>query len=533
MVSRMAQAATPRRDHDDGHPAIRLTAVSKTFGSSTVLRGLDLEIRRGEIHALMGQNGSGKSTTVKILSGFFEPDPGATAEVDGRPFELGSSDAATAAGLRFVHQNLGLVDDMTVTENFVLGATHGVRRRQPKLEAARASAALESIGFGRVSPAAKVADLSAPERTAVAIARALDDMSSVPLLVLDEPTSSLPRKDARTLFEAMRRIAERGTAILYISHHLDEVLHIADRVSVLRDGSLVGQEPIEALDHDRLVELMLGRRLAQEFVDHDAPAEPAGEVLLTVEGLTGVVVDGVDLRVAAGEVLGVAGLVGSGSDEIAGLLSGRLARGGVVRLRGRAIAPADPAAAIGAGLCTVPVDRAGHAVVTDGSVRENLTLSGLGGFWKRGRFDTRAERRHVADWVDRLEVRPGDGERKMLELSGGNQQKVIVGRWLRVDPTVLVLEEPTQGVDIGSKADLHAWIERIAASGTGVVLCSTDTTELARLSTRVMVMRHGKVACTLVGEAITSEDIEHQQLTVAGAPPADVRPDIDEPKEAS
>lgn len=532
----MSQAATRSDPEDDSAPtppAIRLSSVSKTFATATVLRQLDLEIWRGEIHALMGQNGSGKSTTVKILSGFFEPDPGATAEVDGKPFALGSSDAAMAAGLRFVHQNLGLVDEMTVAENFMVGATQGVRRLQSKLESARAAAALASIGFERVSPASKVADLAAPERTAVAIARALDDMSHVPLLVLDEPTSSLPRKDARMLFDAMRRIAQRGTAILYISHHLDEVLDIADRVSVLRDGALVGQESIEALDHDRLVEMMLGRRLAQAATEHEVAAEPVGEVMLTVEGLAGVVVDGVDLQVAAGEVLGVAGLVGSGSDEIAGLLSGRLARKGVVRLAGNTVAPADPAAAIRAGLCTVPVDRAGHAVVTDGSVRENLTLSRLGDFWRRGRLDTRAERRHVDDWVKRLEVRPTDGERKMVELSGGNQQKVIVGRWLRVDPVVLVLEEPTQGVDIGSKADLHAWIEQISATGTAVVLCSTDTTELARLCTRVVVMRHGKVACTLVGDAITATDIEHQQLTVPGVRLADVGTDIDEPKELS
>jgi ribose transport system ATP-binding protein len=531
----MAAPAGPSSDRavQDGRPAVRLSGVSKTFETATVLRDLDLEIRRGEIHALMGQNGSGKSTTVKILSGFFEPDPGATAEVDGKPFELGSSAAAMAAGLRFVHQNLGLVDDMSVADNFMVGSTRGVGRLRPRQERARVAAALAAIGFERVSPDTKAVDLTAPERTAVAIARALDDMSHVPLLVLDEPTSSLPREDARTLFGAMRRITDRGTAILYISHHLDEVLQIADRVSVLRDGALVGQEPIEALDHDRLVELMLGRRLNRALLEHDVQTEHHGEAVLTVRNLSGVVVDGVDLHVSEGEVLGVAGLVGSGSDEIAGLLSGRAPRDGEVIVRGRTVSPADPSAAIRSGLCTVPVDRSGHAVITDGTVRENVTLSRLRDFWTRGRFDFRAERRHVRTWVDRLEVRPTDPERRMTELSGGNQQKVVVGRWLRVEPTVLVLEEPTQGVDIGSKADLHGWVERVAAAGTAVVLCSTDTTELARLSTRVVVMRHGKVAGTLVGDAITSEAIERHQLTTTSDHTVASRSDIDEPKEAS
>lgn len=509
-----ASVSVPPRTATSGlaRPAIRFSRVSKTFGTATVLRDLELEIQRGEIHALVGQNGSGKSTTVKILSGFFQPDPGAEAEVDGRPFQLGSTAAAMSAGLRFVHQDLGLIDDLSVADNFMVGSTGGLTRLRSTSEAARAAAAMEAIGFPGVSPHAKVGDLTAPERTAVAIARALHDMSHVPLLVLDEPTASLPRKDARALFAAMRRVTERGIAILYISHHLDEVLELADHVSVLRDGALVAQEPVTALGHDRLVELILGRRLAQELTEHHVVGDPEGAELLAVTGLTGAVVDGVDLRVRHGEVLGVAGLVGSGIEEIAGLLSGRVAREGEVRLRGRVIPPGDPAAAVEAGLCTVPVDRAGHAVITDGTVRENLTLSRLRDFWRRGRFDTRAERRHAREWVHRLEVRPADAERRMVELSGGNQQKVIVGRWLRVKPSVLVLEDPTQGVDIGSKADLHAWIERVAADGTAVLLCSTDTAELARLSSRVMVLRRGKVECTLAGASITAAEIDRRQL---------------------
>lgn len=494
-------------------PAVRLRHVSKTFGSTTVLHDLDLEIAPGQIHALVGQNGSGKSTTVKLLSGFLRPDAGAEAELGGVRFQLGDSAAAHELGLRFVHQNLGLVDAMTVRESFMVGASSGLGRLRGRDEIERTVAGLASIGFGRIDPGARVADLSAPERTAVAIARALEHMTDVPLLVLDEPTASLPRKDARTLFTAMRRVAGRGTAILYISHHLDEVLQLSDRVSVLRDGVLVAQEDTPGLDHDRLVELMLGRRLVSELVAHDAVDEVDAEPVLEARGLAGAVLEGLDLSVRRGEVLGITGLVGSGSDEVAGMLSGRLPRRGELVVEDSVVSAGDPRAAIAAGVCTVPVDRAGHALITHGTVRENFTVSRLGDFWRRGRFDTRAEKRHVGEWGERLDVRPLAPERQMTELSGGNQQKVIVGRWLRVSPKVLVLEDFTQGVDIGSKADLHQWIERVSADGTCVILCSTDTNELARLASRVLVIRHGRVACTLTGAAITPTEIDRQQLS--------------------
>lgn len=504
--------------------ALRVRNVSKTFGAQRALSGVDLEIACGEIHALVGQNGSGKSTLVKILAGYHEPDPGAAAEIAGQPFTLGSATATRAAGMRFVHQDLGLVERMSAADNFRLSrggrSLVCLRRRAERADARRAFAGL---GYD-IAPAALVSSLSDSERTAVAVARALDHFESVPLLVLDEPTASLPGPEVERLFAALRRVAAGGTAILFISHHLDEVLGLADQVTVLRDGHRVGTVHAGELSHDSLVELMLGRQLMttsalHERLQHEDHRPPR----LVTRGLFGQSVRSVDLEVRPGEVLGVAGLTGSGRDELAGLLTGRLPRGGEVRIDGNVVAPGDPKAAIAAGICYVPADRAVQGLLPKGTVRENLTLADLSPFWTKGLLRSRAERRETERWVGALDVRPPQTETLVTQLSGGNQQKVVMARWLRVSPSLLVLDEPTQGVDVGSKADIHQLVEEAAARGSAVVVCSTDADELARLATEVVVLRRGRLAARLAGSEINTAQIEQEQLLPADpttTPPA-------------
>ena len=501
--------------------ALRITGLTKTFPGQRALDNVDLEIAPGEIHALVGQNGSGKSTVVKVLAGYHEPDDGAVAEVAGVPFELGSSTAALGAGLRFVHQDLGLVETMSVSDNFRMSrrlrSLAPLRRGDDRADARRA---LEALGYA-IDPTAPIAALAESERTAVGVARALDGAGEdgrFPLLVLDEATAALPGPEVSRLFGALRRVAAAGTAVLFISHYLDEVLSIADRVTVLRDGKRVATTPVSELTHEGLANLMLGRQLVAEAAAHtrlDAPPEGA-EAVLSLRGVGGAELAPFNLDVQPGEVVGIAGLTGSGRDELASLLSGRRVRTGEVHVGGRLIPPHRPRSAIDAGLCAVPADRANDALFRMETVRENLTIADLKPFWSGGRLRKRDETAHAAVWVQELDVRPARTDAIIGELSGGNQQKVVMARWFRCTPRVLVLDEPTQGVDVGSKADIHRLVDLATSRGTATIVCSSDSAELERLCSRVIVLQRGVVIAELRGDEITSERIEETQLLPLG-----------------
>jgi ribose transport system ATP-binding protein len=434
--------------------------------------------------------------------------------VHGRPLTLGDGQAATEAGIRFVHQDLGLVGTLNSIENLALTAgylTGAGRRIRWGDEARRTRAALAALGLANVDIKAPVDSLPPAHRTAIAIARALvgwEDGAS--LLVLDEPTATLPGDDVERLFEVIHRLKARGVSILYVSHHLDEVFELADRVSVLRDGQRVVTKPVDELDHMRLAELIVGHRIESTTASE---ASTTGRPLLTVRGLRGGTVHGIGFQVSSGEIVGLAGLTGSGREHVLGLIAGQLPRdGGDITLGTTSIENFLPHQVIGSGAAFVPADRALRGIVGSMNVRENLSICDVGRFFARGRLSRRAEVGECREWIDRLAIRTAGTEAMIGSLSGGNQQKVLFGKALRLAPQVLLLDEPTQGIDVGAKDQIHRLIDDAAAAGMATLVASTDTDELVRLCHRVIVLANGRIRATLIADQITTDHIEHTQL---------------------
>ena len=472
---------------------VELGGLSKTFPGTRALIDVDLDVEPGEIHALVGQNGSGKSTLIKLLAGFHVPDPGAWARVRGEPYELGDAKAAHDGGLRFVHQDLGLVPSLDAVDNIALGFgyhTGRLTRIRWRRQLSATRQAIESIGY-HIDVRRPTGRLQPIERTAIAIARALQGLDGhVSLLVLDEPTATMPQPETERLFQIVRRVRNRGIGVLYVSHHLDEVFAIADRVTVLRDGRKVATLPVAGLSKRTLVELMTGG-----VVDDATPTATRSdaEPVLQVTGLGGREVEAVDLTVHRGEVVGVAGITGSGREEVCPLIFGGQRRRGEVRIGDTVLDAMRPDRAVALGVGFVPADRHRDGLVLLLNVRENLTLTDLRRF--RGPFGLRqrGERREADRSIKRFGVKTSTAEASTASLSGGNQQKIVIGRWLRVQPRVLLLDEPTQGVDVAAKAEVHRLIDRAAGDGTAVLVCSSDEDELERLCDRVVVLRHGRV----------------------------------------
>ena len=503
---------------ETGHPLLAVRSLSKTFTSTRALVDVDFDLRAGEIHALVGQNGCGKSTLIKVLAGYHQADPGARISLDGADVELSSTADSRHAGFRFVHQDLGLVGTLDTVENLMLGreldTARGARIRweAERRDVERRMAAL-GYDFDVRRP---VAELGAAERTGVAIARALWDWQAARVLVVDEPTASLPREEVATLFAALGRVREAGLGVIYVSHRLDEIFAIGDRVTVLRDGTRVGTWDVPDIDQDELVTAMIGGEELRP--PHERTTLTEAAVALRVSGLRGSVVDGVDFEVRRGEVIGIAGLTGSGREEILPLLFGAAARAGEVLLDGRP-APAHPRGAMRAGLALVPANRRTEGAVLESTLRENLSLTDLGRFTTRtGRLRRAAERAEAEGWIARLDVRPARAEAIFALLSGGNQQKVVLAKWLRRRPRVLLLDEPSQGVDVGAKAVIHALAREVAQDGASVVIASSDDAELCDTCDRVLVMRDGRFVAEVTGERLTTEELGRLQLGMVARP---------------
>jgi ribose transport system ATP-binding protein len=479
---------------------LELRALSKSFGASEALRDVSMVVDPGEVHGLVGENGSGKSTLVKVLSGYHRPDAGGSLWIDGRAIDLPVRPAVVRRfGLSVVHQDLGLIDSFSVLENMRVGLfgvrrfTRAIRWREER-ELARAS--LEALGAD-IDLAVDVAKLSAAERAEVAIARALQHHESGRgVIMFDESTRALPPEPRRHFHSLVSRIVGGGGSVLLVSHQLEEVLEHTDRVTVLRDGRVVASGvPTGDLSERELIRLMLGRELASESRSRSAPTPPRPP-LVEVRDLRGSVVADASLSIAAGEVVGVTGLLGSGFDELPYHIAGaRPAANGTLTLGEREweLPRASVRELLDAGIALVPERRATEGLALSETVLENVTLPRV-----RGTHLGRAWQQRETEWVLReLGVRPADSGRVVAQLSGGNQQKVLLGKWLSGQPKLLLLHEPTQGVDVGARRDLERAIGRTAEAGAAVLLAGMDTSELASLCDRVLVMSEGRIGAHL------------------------------------
>ncbi|HVY95960.1 MAG TPA: sugar ABC transporter ATP-binding protein [Solirubrobacterales bacterium] len=491
-----------------------VTDVSKTFVSTRALDAVSFDVAAGEAHALIGHNGSGKSTLVKVLAGFHRPDPGSgPLQLDGERIPYGDPEAGHRAGLRFIHQELGLLDDLTVLENLRLGdryLTGPVWKVRWGAERRRAAAVLEIVGLD-LDPETKVSELTPIERTQVAVARAMQEEEAVRVIVLDEPTATLPSSEVTKLFELIRRMLGRGVGIVYVSHRLEEIHEIADRITVLREGRVVGSGAGSEFDTARLVSLIVGSAPGEALPGSAREASgERGEEVLRFDGIRAGELRGASFGVQGGEIVGVAGLAGSGVHDVPAVLLGRREiEAGRVVVAGTEVARPEPATLRPLGAAVLPSAR-NLKGIPEMTIRENLTLADLGPITRGWNLDLGGERRQAEELIERFDVKPPEPEKPLAELSGGNQQKVAVAKWLRVEPDLLVLDEPTQGVDVGAKAEILDLVAAAAEQGVAVVLCSSDLDDLEAICSRVLVIRGGRIAAELTDAAINREAITEE-----------------------
>ncbi|RFA20593.1 ABC transporter [Subtercola boreus] len=491
--------------------------IGKHFGPVVALTGVDLELRAGEVTAIMGENGAGKSTLLKILTGDYRPDSG-ELRLGGEVTDFSEPSQSRAAGLRVIAQEPEIVPHVSVAENIYVGAirSQGLLFNRRALEK-RAAKDLARYGFDRiVSPQTIGSRLSAAQRQVVEIMRAVIDKPRV--ICFDEPTSSLGDEESALLFDLIATLRDEGVAVGYVSHRMNEIFRLADRITVLRDGKLVGTKKTEDTDHNDLVRMMVGRDLSQLF---SRERQTAGEPVLELRDVGTDDVSHIDLTVRAGEVVGVAGLVGAGRSELMKAIVGDLpVTSGTVLVKGRPVSFRSPADSIAAGIGFAPEERKAEALIMQRTVRDNIVLAVLPKL-ARGIFvSEKGERAIARTYIDQLRIRTPSTEQLVKNLSGGNQQKVVLARWLAHNPSLLVLDEPTRGVDVGAKAEIYAIIDQLAQQGVAILVVSSELPEVLGLSDRIYVMAGGTVTGTLDCTEATEESILALAMTETRAPAA-------------
>ncbi len=488
----------------DSPPLLRMRGIEKSFPGVRALAGVDLELHRGEVLALLGENGAGKSTLIKVLGGAHTPDEG-TIEIDGEPVEITEPSDAQRFGIAVIYQEFNLVPALSARENLFLGrekSTAGFIHRDEEVRRTRELFARLGVA---IDPEVPCRRLSIAQQQTVEIAKALS--LDARIIVMDEPSATLTPQEVEHLFTIVRDLQAQGIGVIYISHRLDEIFALADRVTVLRDGQPIGTRPLADVTREKLIEMMVGRTLEQEF----PPREPrVGEVRLRVRGLSrGREVNDVSFDVRGGEIVALTGLVGAGRTEIARLIFGADSRdAGTIEVDGNTVAVESPRDAIGVGICLLTEDRKGQGLALVHSVLENFGLPNVDAHSRLGVLRGRLERDRFASYVEQLRIKISGPEQRAGNLSGGNQQKVVLAKWLARNCDVVIFDEPTRGIDVGSKYEIYLLMNDLAARGKAVVMISSELPEVLGMSDRIIVVHEGRVTGEIDDvSAATQEDV--------------------------
>ncbi|MBO5469514.1 MAG: sugar ABC transporter ATP-binding protein [Lachnospiraceae bacterium] len=483
---------------------IEMTGINKSFGANQVLKDAAFTLKDGEVHALMGENGAGKSTLMKILTGVYTKDSG-TVKVDGKEVNFKSPQEAEKAGIVFIYQELNVLFDLTVEENLFMGKeiTKKFGICDKKAMHAKAQEVMDKMGV-QIPIEAVMSDLSVGQQQMVEICKAL--MVDAKVIIMDEPTAALTERETESLFRVMRALQKKGVSIVYISHRMEEIFVLCDRITILRDGSYIGTEHVNDIDMDGIVKMMIGREIGERYPKRDVKI---GDEVLRVEGLTKEkVFHDVSFDVRAGEVLGVAGLMGAGRTEIMEAIFGSISKNhGQIYIDGKQVTIKNPRQAIVAGIGFITEDRKTEGLLLEKSIAENIEIANLKSVSKHGVLSRKKQEELVQQGIEEFKIKCFGPWHECNNLSGGNQQKVVLAKWIATNPKILILDEPTRGVDIGAKKEIYNVINKMAAQGVAVIMVSSELPEVLGMSDRIMVVREGEVRGILDGKDADQEKI--------------------------